>query len=88
MFYFDNICEVRITCEPDLLDITQTIGSHQITMHVAVLVNTVYGEYVCSLFPTHDERAFPTVKREVFFGEKISGFEVKSLWRLKYLDLR
>lgn len=83
VFFFDNMCEVSITCEPDLLGITQTIVGHQITMHVAVLENTEYGEYICSLSPSHHERAFPTVEREIFFGEKISGFGVKLLGRLK-----
>lgn len=76
-FDFDGICNVTITCMPDLMDVSHSISASVITMTVQQNANTQLMAYRCSVLPYRGERTFPTVYRDAFFGDEILDLQVR-----------
>ncbi|XP_053393015.1 uncharacterized protein LOC123564401 isoform X2 [Mercenaria mercenaria] len=75
VFDFDGMCDVTITCNPDLIDVSHVKSGNEIIMTVKQTASTQLDEYVCTLSPFRGERTFPDISRDVFFGDEILGFQ-------------
>ena len=80
VFDFDGMCDVIITCDPDLLNVSHVISGTEIIMTASQMASTTLNEYNCTLSPFHGERSFPDVYRTVFFGDEIVGFQVSNMF--------